>query len=416
MRDSGGTPLPAKPAFPLLRAALLGTALALLSPLPAAGPAAAQEAPAAAVRIAYLSQTVEHPPALSNLDAPAEDEGRAGAELAIADNATTGRFLKQAFTLDTVTVEEGGDPAAALKDLIVQGHRLVVLDLPAPAVAALSRLPEAKDVLLFNAGATDDSLRAEQCAPNLLHTAPSRAMLTDALAQYLVFKRWTKWFLVVGPRPEDKLYAAAVRRAAKKFGATIAAEKDWSGDFDARRTAQAEVPVFTRAGSYDILIVADEIGDFGDYLMYRTAEPRLVAGTQGLVPTVWHRTHEQWGAAQLQNRFRARFKRPMLPRDYAVWAAVRAVGEAATRTQSTDPGALVTYIEGPDLTLPVFQGRPASFRPWDGQMRQPILLAADRSLVTTAPLDGFLHPRTELDTLGFDEPETGCKARKKTSR
>ncbi len=409
--------MPAKPAFPLLRAALLGTALALLSPLPAAVPAAAQEAPAAAtVRIAYLSQTMEHPPALSNLDAPAEDEGRAGAELAIADNATTGRFLKQAFTLDTVTVEEGGDPAAALKDLIAQGHRLVVLDLPAPAVAALARLPEAKNVLLFNAGATDDSLRAEQCAPNLLHTAPSRAMLADALAQYLVFKRWTKWFLVVGTRPEDKLYAAAVRRAAKKFGATIAAEKDWSGDFDARRTAQAEVPVFTRAGSYDVLIVADEIGDFGDYLMYRTAEPRLVAGTQGLVPTVWHRTHEQWGAAQLQNRFRARFKRPMLPRDYAVWAAVRAVGEAATRTQSTDPATLVTYIEGPDLTLPVFQGRPASFRPWDGQMRQPILLAADRSLVTTAPLDGFLHPRTELDTLGFDEPETGCKARKKTSR
>lgn len=409
--------MPAKPAFPLLRAALLGTALALLSPLPAAVPAAAQEAPAAAtVRIAYLSQTVEHPAALSNLDAPAEDEGRAGAELAIADNATTGRFLKQAFTLDTVTVDEGGDPAAALKDLIAQGHRLVVLDLPAPAVAALARLPEAKNVLLFNAGATDDSLRAEQCAPNLLHTAPSRAMLADALAQYLVFKRWTKWFLVVGPRPEDKLYAAAVRRAAKKFGATIAAEKDWSGDFDARRTAQAEVPVFTRAGSYDVLIVADEIGDFGDYLMYRTAEPRLVAGTQGLVPTVWHRTHEQWGAAQLQNRFRARFKRPMLPRDYAVWAAVRAVGEAATRTQSTDPATLVTYIEGPDLTLPVFQGRPASFRPWDGQMRQPILLAADRSLVTTAPLDGFLHPRTELDTLGFDEPETGCKARKKTSR
>lgn len=411
----------ARPALSLLRAAVLGTALAavpsaLASPVPAAAQEAVRDAAIQAVRIAYLSQVVEHPPALSNLDAVPEDEGRAGAELAIADNATTGRFLKQSFTLDTVMVEEGGDPAAALKDLIAQGHRLMVLDLPAVAVAQLARLPEAQGVLLFNAGASDDSLRAADCAPNLLHTAPSRAMLADALAQYLVFKRWTKWFLVVGPRPEDALYAAAIRRAARKFGATIAAEKAWSGDFDARRTAQAEVPIFTRAGSYDVLIVADEIGDFGDYLMYRTAEPRLVAGTQGLVPTVWHRTHEQWGAAQLQNRFRARFKRPMLPRDYAVWAAIRAVGEAATRTQSTDTGMLVAFIEGPDLTLPVFQGRPASFRPWDGQMRQPILLAADRSLVTTAPIDGYLHPRTELDTLGFDEPETGCKARKKASR
>lgn len=406
----------ARPALSLLRAAVLGTALAAVPSVLAPAPAAAQDAAAQAVRIAYLSQVVEHPPALSNLDAVPEDEGRAGAELAIADNATTGRFLKQTFTLDTVMVEEGGDPAAALKELIAQGHRLVVLDLPAAAVAQLARLPEARDVLLFNAGARDDSLRATDCAPNLLHTAPSRAMLADALAQYLVLKRWTKWFLVVGPRPEDSLYAAAIRRAAKKFGATIAAEKEWSGDFDARRTAQAEVPVFTRAGSYDVLVVADEIGDFGDYLMYRTADPRLVAGTQGLVPTVWHRTHEQWGAAQLQNRFNARFKRAMSPRDYAVWAAIRAVGEAATRTQSTDTGKLVAFIEGPELTLPVFQGRPASFRPWDGQMRQPILLAADRSLVTTAPIDGYLHPRTELDTLGFDEPETGCKARKKASR
>lgn len=403
----------AEPALSLLRAALLGTALAVL----AAAPAAAQEAAdPAAVRVAYLSQVVEHPPALSNLDDPPEDEGRAGAELATADNATTGRFMNQAFALDTVMVEEGGDPAAALKDLIARGHRLVVLDLPAAAVADLSRLPEAKDALLFNAGATDDSLRGERCAPNLLHTAPSRAMLADALAQYLVFKRWTRWFLVVGPRPEDALYAAAVRRAAKKFGATVTAEKAWSGDFDARRTAQAEVPIFTRAGAYDVLIVADEIGDFGDYLMYRTADPRPVAGTQGLVPAVWHRTHEQWGAAQLQNRFRARFKRTMSPRDYAAWAAVRAVGEAATRTRSTDPGALAAFIQGPDLTLPVFQGRPASFRPWDGQMRQPVLLAADRSLVTTAPIDGFLHPRTELDTLGFDGPETGCKARMHASR
>ncbi|MGZ4991625.1 MAG: branched-chain amino acid ABC transporter substrate-binding protein, partial [Methylobacter sp.] len=48
-------------------------------------------------------------------------------------------------------------------------------------------------------------------------------------------------------------------------------------------------------------------------------------------------------------------------------------------------------------------------RSWDGQLRQPVLLAAPRSLVAVAPIEGFLHPKTELDTLGYDQPESTCK-------
>lgn len=361
------------------------------------------------VRIAYLTQEVEHPPALSNLDEPPADEGLAGARLAVADNNSTGRFLKQRFALEAVTVPIDGDPAQALRDLAAAGHRIVVLDLPGEAPGALARLPEAADLLLFNAGSTDDSLRNALCAPNLLHTAPDRAMLADALAQYLAVKRWTKWLLIVGTRPEDRLYAAAVKRAAKRFGAEVVEEKTWSEDHDARRTAQAEMPVFTQGKRHDVVIVADEIGDFGDYVLYRTWEPRPVAGTQGLVPTNWHGAHEAWGAAQLQSRFKAAAQRVMSPRDHAVWAAIRAVGEAATRTRSTDPAALAAYIRGPDFTLAAFKGVPLSFRSWDGQLRQPVLLAADRSLVSVSPQDGFLHPKTELDTLGHDQPETGCR-------
>ncbi|WP_454019212.1 ABC transporter substrate-binding protein [Azospirillum sp. Marseille-Q6669] len=387
--------------------------IALLAGGLCASPAAfSQEAAPAdnsTVRIAYLTQEVEHPPALSNLDEPPADEGLAGAHLAVADNNSTGRFLKQRFDLEAVTVPIDGDPAQALRDLATAGHRIVVLDLPGEAPGALARLPEAANLLLFNAGSTDDSLRNALCAPNLLHTAPDRAMLADALAQYLAVKRWTKWLLIVGTRPEDRLYAAAVKRAAKRFGAEVVEEKTWSEDHDARRTAQAEMPVFTQGKRHDVVIVADEIGDFGDYVLYRTWEPRPVAGTQGLVPTNWHRAHEAWGAAQLQSRFKAAAQRVMSPRDHAVWAAIRAVGEAATRTRSTDPAALAAYIRGPDFTLAAFKGVPLSFRSWDGQLRQPVLLAADRSLVSVSPQDGFLHPRTELDTLGHDQPETGCR-------
>ncbi len=397
------------PTMPLRRLTpVLLAAWAILS-APATTAAAAAADGMAEVTIAFITQTIELPPALSNLDEPPEDEGIAGAELGVADNNGTGRFLKQRFTLDPVTVAEDGDPAAAFRELAAKGRRLFVLDLPADAAAAVAALPEAASTLLFNARATDDRLRGEACAANLLHTMPSRAMLADALAQYLVKKRWTDWMLIIGPRPEDQLYAAAVRHAAKRFGAKIVEEKTWTGEHDARRTAQAEMPVFTQGRDHDVIIVADEIGDFGDYVLYRTWEPRPVAGTQGLVPTNWHRAHEQWGAAQLQSRFRKATGRTMLPRDHAAWAAVRAVGEAATRTKSNDVDAIEAYIRGADFALAAFKGVPVSFRPWDGQMRQPILLAAPRSLVSVSPQDGFLHPVTELDTLGPDKPETRCK-------
>jgi ABC transporter substrate binding protein (PQQ-dependent alcohol dehydrogenase system) len=397
-----------------LSLAALGAVLGAV--LLAGTPVAAQQnagADTGEIRIGFLSQTPEPPPSVANPDEPAADDGLAGATLAIADNNTTGKFLKQSFVLDGVEVPPDGDAAAALRELAGRGGRFVVVDAPGATVEALSKLPEARNLLLLNANAPDDSLRGAVCAPNLLHVAPSRAMLADALGQYLVKKRWPRWFLVTGRRPEDRLYADAVRRTAKRVGAQIVAEKEWTADSDVNRTAEAEIPVFTQAKAYDVLIVADEVGEFGDYLSYRTADPRPVAGTQGLVPTVWHRTHEQWGAAQLQSRFKSAAKRPMTARDHNGWTAVRVVGEAAARARTADPDRLIAFIQSPDFTMSAFRGAPLTVRPWDGQLRQPVLLAADRSVVSVSPQEGFLHPRTELDSLGYDQPETLCKTRGK---
>ena len=406
-----------KPRLPgLLRSASLAAlAAVLLAGTPGAGAQTVGAQSIAEIRIGLLSQTPEPPPSVSNPDEPAADDGLAGATLAIADNNTTGKFLKQTFLLDSVEVPPDGDAAAALRELAGRGDRFVIVDAPGATVEALSKLPEARNLLLLNANAPDDALRGSACAANLIHVAPSRAMLADALGQYLVKKRWPRWFLVTGRRPEDKLYADAIRRTAKRFGAQIVAEKEWTAESDVNRTAESEIPVFTQAKAYDVLIVADEVGEFGDYLSYRTADPRPVAGTQGLVPTVWHRTHEQWGAAQLQSRFKAAAKRPMTARDHNDWTAVRVVGEAAARTRSADSDRLIAFIQSPDFTMSAFRGAPLSLRPWDGQLRQPVLLAADRSVVSVSPQEGFLHPRTELDSLGYDLPETLCKTRGKTT-
>ncbi len=363
----------------------------------------------ATVRIAYLSQVVELPPKLSNLELPPEGEGLQGGELAIKDNNTTGSFMKQAFELHSVSVPVDGDVTAAFRQLLAEGYQFILLNVSAARLVELADLPEAGRTLIFNAGAPDDVLRNENCRANVLHVRPSRAMLADALAQYLMSKKWNEWFLVTGRRQRDRLYAEAVRRAATRFGGKIVAEKTWDFGPDARRTAQAEVPVFTQGVDYDVLVVADEIGEFGEYLAYRTWEPRPIVGTQGLVPTSWHRTHERWGAAQLQSRFLKANGRRMTPLDYGVWAPIRSIGEAATRTRSTDFDKIGTYIKGPDFELAGFKGQKLTFRKWNGQLRQPVLLVTPTALVSVSPQQGYLHQRSLLDTLGYDEPESKCR-------
>lgn len=371
-------------------------------------PLLSDEAVAAPVSVVLLVKAGETLPKLSNLDRPPENEGFAGAALAIDDNNTTGRFLGQEFILETISLPADGDVIAAFRGAYDAGFRLFITLLNGDDLLAVSDLAGMDDVLFLNAGALDDRLRGVDCRREILHIAPSRAMLADALGQYLVRKKWRRWFLIVGTRPGDARFAAALRRTAKRFGGKIIVEKEWDFGPDSRRSAQAEVPVFTQGYDYDIILVADEVGFFGEYLAYRSWEPRLVAGTQGLVATPWHWTHEQWGAVQLQNRFRDRFYRSMRARDYTAWAALRSIGEAATRSGTTDPERIRAYMVGDDFELAAFKGQKLTFRSWNGQLRQPILLSADRALVSVSPQQGFLHAKTYLDTLGYDEPETSC--------
>jgi ABC transporter substrate binding protein (PQQ-dependent alcohol dehydrogenase system) len=361
------------------------------------------------IPIAYVSQVLERPPKLSNLDLPPPDEGIAGGQLSIQDNNTTGKFLEQEFSLKALSVPPDGDAIAALQALLREGLQFVILNVPAETLLQMADAARGSDVLLFNAGAPDDRLRDTNCRGNVLHIAPSRAMLADALAQYLIWKRWRDWFLVTGRREGDRQFASALKNAAKKFGAKVVAERTWDFGADARRTAESEVPVFTQGVDYDILTVADELGEFGEYLAYRTWLPRPVAGTQGLIPTTWHRTHEQWGAAQLQSRFLKTFGRQMTPLDYQVWASSRAIAEAATRTKSTDFNAIKDYMLSGNFELAGFKGQKLTFRSWDRQLRQPILLAGPKAMVSVSPQQGFLHPISQLDTLGLDEPESHCR-------
>ncbi len=391
------------------------TRAALLCLLTALTPFAARAAEPSAMPVVWLALAARQQLPSTMLAPPPADEGVAGARVALAENATTGRFTGQAWTLEEHAAPDEAAVLDAARAALAAGRRLFVTALPAPLLLKFADLPEAKDALILDAADADDSLRGEDCRRNVLHLMPSRAMLADALMQFLVVKRWTRILLVTGPQPADKLLGEAFRAAAKKFRVKLVDDKPWTFIEGARRSdtghfaIEAEVARFTQGIDYDMLVVADEADAFADSIPFHTTDPRPVAGSSGMVPAAWSPVFEQWGATQLQLRFIKETRRPMTNRDYGAWMALRTLGEAATRTHSVDPATIQNFIRSKDFELAAFKGSRLSFRPWDGQLREPVLLSDPKQLVSVSPQPGFLSQFSELDTLGVDQPETKCR-------
>jgi len=390
--------------------ALVAGALTLVAGALAPALADSLEVKVGVLRMTHSRETI------SILDIPAKDDFLAGAKMAADDDNTTGKFLDQSFSLTDSQLAPGEDPMPALNEMLGQGVRFIIADLPADKLLAVADTARAKDTLVFNASAPDDRLREEDCRANVFHPAPTRSMLADGLAQYLIWKQWKRWLLVVGSHPEDKLLGDAYRRAAKKFGAKIVDERVFEDTGGGRRSdtgsvqTQRQMPVFTQnAPAYDVLVAADENEVFAGYLPYRTWDARPVAGSGGLQPVSWDPSHELWGAAQLQSRFVRLFKRGMNARDNQAWLAMRMIGEAVNHARSGDTKAVRDFLIGPDFEVAGFKGVKLTLRIWNQQLRQPILLTDGRGTVSVSPQEGFLHEKTELDTMGYDQPETKCK-------
>lgn len=374
-------------------------------------------ADSATLHVGYLRWTEPHP-TISLLDKPPPNDGLSGAQLAINDNNTTGQFLNQQFNLADTLIRPGDDPVAMVSGLLERDILLILSDLPAESLLKVADTSRPKQALLFNIRAPDDALRQEDCRDNVIHVSPSRSMLADALAQYLVWKKWSRWVLVYGSHADDGLLADAYRRAAKRFGARIVKELQYRDTGGARQTdsgvvqTQQQMPVLTQGlPDYDVLVTADENAVFADYLPFRTWDARPVVGSAGLRPVSWDPVSESWGGTQLQDRFVRLAHRRMTELDMQAWTACRMIGEAASRTRSVDPAKIAQDIKSAHFGVAAYKGQKLSLRDWDWQLRQPILLADGRTVVSVSPQPGFLHQMTELDTLGIDRPESKCSLR-----
>jgi ABC transporter substrate binding protein (PQQ-dependent alcohol dehydrogenase system) len=363
------------------------------------------------IDITYLKLNKPHSPALSNIIKMAADSGYQGARLAIEDSNTTGKFLQQHFALNSFEFNTQQNLLARLEKEYSQGQAIFVLDAPLPLLNKINTWAKDKDILLFNISEFSNKLRSNQCVDNILHTAPSNAMKSDALAQWLLHRRLNKVLLVRGEKPADIALATSFQRSAKRYGLKIISEKVWNFNTDLRRSAQQEIPLFTQTSKeYDVVYVADQTKDFAEYIPFNTYLPRPVIGSAGLEALSWHRVVEQWGAAQLQTRFNKLTARHMNEVDFNGYLAVRSVAQAVHKTGLATAKELKDYIKSEKFKLAAYKGRKLSFRTWNGQLRMPIALIQPHGLVSQSPQAGILHPKTELDTLGFDEQESQCSA------
>jgi len=362
------------------------------------------------VDISYVQLLQKRSPALSNIFPIPDDTGYSGAKLAINDSNTTGKFLQQHFEITHFVTKKSPELLTYIEGEYALGRRIFILDVPLPQLIPINQWAKDKSVLLFNVGEPADEIRSTQCLSAVFHTIPSNAMKSDALAQWLLYRRMTNVLVVRGSQVEDIQLAKSFKRSVKRFGIKVVDEKVWDFNTDMRRTAQQEIPLFTQTvKDYDVVYVADKAKDFSEFIPFNTYLPRPVIGSAGLEALAWHAVIEQWGAAQLQGRFMALADRKMNETDFAGYLAVRSIAQSVHELNSNASDQLLDYIKSDAFELAAYKGRKLSFRTWNKQLRMPLALVHPHALVSQSPQPGMLHPTTELDTLGFDIQESQCK-------
>ena len=309
--------------------------------------------------------------------------------------------------VELATAEAGTLAAARSAALAAEkaGAAVLLTDLPADWTAAVA---DAVKLPVLNVGDAADRLRQQDCKPRLYHLLPSERMRADALAQTLVSRKWSKLLLLVGASPQDQLRAATAQASIKRYGLQVVASKPFKLSGDPRERDLANPLLLTAGGGYDAVWVVDSDGEFARSLPYRTVLPRPVVGDAGLVPVAWHAQFERFGAPQVARRFAKAAKRPMTASDWAAWMAGKTLVALAT---SVPKGPAAAWTQAlPTTTVDGSKGTNMSFRPWDGQLRQTLLLTDGQGVISQAPIEGLLHPSNVLDTLGADAPEKLCKA------
>ena len=367
------------------------------------------------VAVVSLANDARYNPKQLERAYPDHPGGRVGdaTRMAAEDVALELQELGLALKLREVQLTDAQALPKMLAELKAARVQHIVADLPPQVLTALAKAAPAAlgGAMILNVSADSDALRNEACSSALLHTTPSRQMYTDALAQYLAARNWRKLLLLQGSLPEDQLQGAAMLVSAKRYGLKILQTKPFKLSGDPRERDLFNTRLLTNERDHDVVAVMDSHGEFARTLPYATQWPRPVMGSNGLMAMAWHPQWERNGGPQISRRFQKLANRAFQSQDWAAWMAVKAITAGLAENPKADVLNQIKLLRSGEVVVDGNKGPGLTFRAWDGQLRQPIMLGHGDGVVGLAPLDGILHPTEVMDTLGTDQKESKCQLR-----
>ena len=367
------------------------------------------------ISIAYIEieDDVRYDPDIAYARIQLQPSGRpfTGALVAYEESNRISEIVGKKLEINKIRLSKIDDIYLKIEELAKEDVHFFIIDADKSFFANISNL-KTNNVVIFNISVQDNVIRNELCDIRVFHTIPSYAMLSDSIAQYLVYKNWKKVLVLEGPNKADKEISKSFQDSISKYGLQVVDLKDFILSNDPRKREESNLTLLTAGKKYDVIYLADSQGEFGRYLPYSTKLPRPVIGSTGLTAETWHWSFERHGAPQLNSRFeKLEQSRRMTGYDWSAWAAVNIIFKSAMKSKSVNFEKIKNYFTNDNFGFDGFKGPRLSFRTWNNQLRQPILLSTHNALIKKTPIKGFLHKKNNLDTLGFDELESKCNFR-----
>ncbi|MGY9011646.1 MAG: hypothetical protein ACKVLN_05495 [Rhodobacterales bacterium] len=339
-----------------------------------------------------------------------------GITVGLLENKVKLRAKQASIDFVEITTEDVEDSIGKITALVPDGAA-VLLDLPDTEMRAVIAGLAGREIALLNIRSTAMALREANCQRNLFHVIPSRRMYTDSIAQFLAVRNWRRVLLLVGTHENDLSQARAYEASFEKFQIKLADRRPFSLSNNPRDRDMNNLKLLTGDAKYDVIVIADEIGEYSRYVPYNTFLPRPVIGGSGLAARAWHWSWERYGAPQLNQRFDRRAKnlisdnknRHMNDVDWAAWAAVKLIATSLPAASPDRRVNLLKALRNPGLAVDIYKGSRGSIRGWNHQLRQPILIATQDAVIGKLPDMKFLHPYHYEDTLGIDAPQSVCR-------
>jgi hypothetical protein len=389
--------------------------------------------------------------------------GLLGARQGAEEMAYTAALVGSRLFLQEAAAETPDDAVRMAGRLLGQHVGALVGGFDPATAVALSRFARQHRVVFFNVGATEDRLRNEDCSRYTFHIEASDAMYLDAMADWFIrglaflvdedapqgvqiIRRAPAraWFLVTA---HGAVWAARGRRLRfaleqRHWGSRIVADVPVAPEegFDrALRMISTVHPdlvflVLPAAGQlefyrgYEQAHLSGEVTGFPEpatqtrafFAALLKAAPRAAQG--GIRFSSFEPTFSAVGGPQLSQRFLRRWHQPMDGPAWTNWLSIKILWEAFLHARGGDGPALVHYLDSAGALFEGYQGIGLTFRPWDGQLRHPLMASRLRSYsddeLSLAQMVGQFpnvlapgrNPTDVLDQLGDTARSTRCRA------